>query len=246
MAGWVEVRVAGALVPVLLLATVWGAPAQKKQNPDRPSLAYNMLGLHRENIDAYDSKGEPVARVTEALLAMNKTGWDLVHEYIPTIGVTSVGAARRVHPEDPADRRFFGGYVNDDPTLSPMPLLCMVWSLPGSQLSGPLKTLHDELVLIMPLEDYSTWQLDELRKLVDRLTVPASTNKGVKYRTPKTSVVSMPHSPSSSAAEPGAASLSKVALSFRQALQLYAMTLALVRDGNQVGRQSGFAAAGHG
>ncbi len=158
MLGWVRVRVAGALVLSLSCGWLWGVPSQKKENPDRPKLPYSMLGLHREDIDAYDSKAEPVARVTEALLVMNKTGWDLIHKYFPALGVSSVGTEKKVHPEDPADRRFFGNYANEDPILSPMPLLCMIWSLPESQLSGPLKSLHDELVPAMALQDFSAWK----------------------------------------------------------------------------------------
>src|ERR1035437_6238460 len=205
MIGWAKVRIAGTLVLSLLPGMAWGVPGQKKQNPDRPKLPYSMLGLHREDVDAYDSKAEPVARVTEALLRVNQTGWDLIHKYFPTLGRSSVGAEKKAHPEDPADRQFFASYANEDPSLSPMPLLCMIWSLPEPQLSGPLKKLHDELLPAMALEDHSTWKLDELRKAVDKWTVPATTAKGVKYRTPKTQ------------------------LSFRQALQLYGMTLALIR-----------------
>ena len=57
----------------------------------------------------------------------------------------------------------------------------------------------------MALEDYSQWKLDELRRAVDKLTDTTATTKGVKYRMPKRR------------------------LSFGQALQLYAMTLVLVR-----------------
>ncbi len=205
MVGWPKIHVVESLVLVLLPGMVWGLPAQKKQDPDRPKLPYSMLGLHREDIDAYDSKAEPVARVTEALLKMNQTGWQLIHKYFPTLGVSSVETEKKVHPDDAADRRFFGNYTNEDPSLSPMPLLCMIWSLPESQLSGPLKNLHDELVAAMRLEDYSTWKLDDLRKATAALTETTSTIKSVKYRTPKTR------------------------LSFKEALQLYAMTLALVR-----------------
>ncbi|MGA3315981.1 MAG: hypothetical protein ABSC64_06025 [Candidatus Korobacteraceae bacterium] len=193
------------LIAGLLPGVVWGVPAQKKPNPDRPTLPYSMLGLHREDIDAYDSKAEPVARVSEALLSVDQTGWSLIHKYYPTLGTSLEGPEKRVHPDDPADRRFVASYANEDPAFSPMPLLCMIWSLPESQLSGPLKNLHNELVPAMALEDYSIWKLDELRKAVDQLTDATATAKGVKYRTPKRR------------------------LSFKQALQLYAMTLALVR-----------------
>jgi hypothetical protein len=102
MVGWAKVRIAGTLVLSLLPGMAWGVPGQKKQNPDRPKLPYSMLGLHREDIDAYDSKAEPVARVTEALLRVNQTGWDLIHKYFPTLGTSPVGAEKKVHAEDPA------------------------------------------------------------------------------------------------------------------------------------------------
>src|ERR1039458_10467358 len=81
MVGWIEVRIVGTLILGLLPGSLWGVPAQKKQNPDRPTLPYSMLGLHREDIDAYDSKAEPVARVSEALLSADQTGWSLIHKY---------------------------------------------------------------------------------------------------------------------------------------------------------------------
>jgi hypothetical protein len=185
MFGWAKVRLVGTLVLSLLPGLLWGVPAQKKQNPDRPTLPDRMLGLPREDIEAYDSKAEPVARVTESLLRVNQTGWDLIHKYLPTLGTSSRGIEKEVHPEDAADGRFFARYANEDPSLSPMPLLCMIWSLSESQLSGRLKNLHDELVPAMTLEDYSAWNLDELRQAVDKWTQPATTAKGVKYRTPK-------------------------------------------------------------
>jgi len=205
MVGWLKGRIAGTLVLGLLPSSLWGVPAQKKPNPDRPTLPYSMLGLHRADIDAYDSKAEPVARVSEALLRVDQTGWGLIHKYYPTLGTSHEGPKKRVHPEDPADHRFFASNANEDPAFSPMPLLCMIGSLPESQLSGPLKNLHDELVPAMALENYSIWKLDELRQAVDELTDATATVKGVKYRTPKRR------------------------LSLKQAIQLYAMTVALVR-----------------
>ena len=86
-----------------------------------------------------------------------------------------------------------------------MPLLCMVWSLDESEVSGALEKLRRELATAMQLDNYSTWQLDALRKAADELTQPATSAQGVKYRAPKKN------------------------LSFRQALQLYAMTIALVK-----------------
>src|ERR1017187_9336206 len=160
MFGWVKLRVAGTLVLSILPGMVWGVPAQKKTNSERPKLPYNMLGPRREDIDAYDSKAEPAARASEALLAVNRIGWNMIHRYFPTLGTTHDGPEKKIHPEDPADRRFFASYANEDPAFSPMPLLCMIWSLPESQLSGPLKNLHDELMPAMALEDYSVWKLD--------------------------------------------------------------------------------------
>ena len=65
MLGGIKVRIAGMLVLGLLPGSLWGVPAQKKPNPDRPTLPYSMFGLHREDTDAYDSKAEPVARVSD-------------------------------------------------------------------------------------------------------------------------------------------------------------------------------------
>ena len=205
MFGWIKVSIARLLVLGLLPGSVWGAPNQKKQNPDRPTLPDSMLGPRRDDVEAYDSKAEPVARATQALMKVNQTGWDLIHKYYPTLGISVGGPEKKVHPEDRANPRFFASFVNEDPAFSSIPLLCMVWSLPESQLSGPLKSLRDELIPAMALEDYSQWKLDELRRAVDKLTDTTATTKGVKYRMPKRR------------------------LSFGQALQLYAMTLVLVR-----------------
>jgi hypothetical protein len=112
---------------------------------------------------------------------------------------------KRVHPDDAMDGRFFANDANEDAAFSPMPLLCVIWSLPASELSGRLKALHDQLAAAMTLEDYSTWKLDDLRNAVNSMTNSAKTTQGVKYRTPKPN------------------------LSFPQALRLYAMTIALVR-----------------
>ncbi len=206
MFGRITVRIASSVALSFLPCLLWAAPSQKKPNPDRPALPDRMLGLHREDIAAYDSKAEPVAALTEALLAVNRTGWDLIHKYFPNTGTSSTGSEKRVHPEDPTDRQFFGNYANEDASFSPMPLLCMIWSLPEAQISGPVRDLHTALVQMMTLEDYSNWKVDDLRRAVDKLTGSATTGKAVKYRTPKAH------------------------LSLGQALQLYAMSLALVRS----------------
>jgi len=198
----VKVSIVGTLL--LSFLPVASGAGQQPQDSDRPTLPRQMAGLHREELDAYESKGEPVARLSEALIALNLRAWDLIHKYLPTIGKPVEGLPKKAHPEDPDDSRFVAYSANDDPTASPMPLLCMIWSLPGTELSGGLKGLHDELAAAMTLPDYSTWTLDELRKAGKDLTEPARTGRGVKYLAPKKR------------------------LSFRQALQLYAMTIALV------------------
>jgi hypothetical protein len=100
MFGWIKVSIAGLLVLGLLLGSVWGVPAQKKQNPDRPTLPYSMLGPCRDDVDAYDSKAEPVARLTQALMKVNQTGWDLIHKYYPTFRYQR----RRTRKEGPSRR----------------------------------------------------------------------------------------------------------------------------------------------
>lgn len=192
------------LIAILLCGTLWAAPPQNsKKDPDRPTLPYGMLSPSREDLFIYDSKAEPVATVSGPLWVANRTGWELIRKYFPTLGTISEETAKKVHPGDPMDARFFGRVANEDVSLSPMPLLCMIWSLAENQVSGPLKNLRDELAPAMVLEDYSTWKSDQLRKAVEVLTEPGKTGKAVKYRRPKPR------------------------LSFQQALQLYAMTLVL-------------------
>ncbi len=192
------------LALALLCCSLWAAPPQKpKKDPDRPVLPYSMLSSSREDLFIYDSKAQPVATVSGALWVANRTGWELIRKYFPTLGTISEGMGTRLHPGDPTDARFFGRVANEDVSLSPMPLLCIIWSLDENQVSGPLKNLRDELAAAMVLEDYSTWKPDQLWKAVEVLTEPAKTDKAVKYRRPKPR------------------------LSFQQALRLYAMTLVL-------------------
>jgi hypothetical protein len=195
----------GTLVISLLACPVFGASSPQDKNRDRPKLPYNMMGLQREEIEAYESKAEPVGDATATLMALNKIGWDMIHRYFPALGRDATGEPKKAHPDDPMDARFLARYMSEDVASSPMPLLCAIWSLPGPELSGRLKALHDEVSPAMALEDYSAWKLDDLRKAVGDMTNPAKTVQGVKYRTPKAN------------------------LSFPQALRLYAMTIALVR-----------------
>jgi hypothetical protein len=209
MLGWHFPRtglvLGGTLVAMLLSFPVRAAAAHDDKSSDRPKLPYGMMGLRHEDVDAYDSKAEPVAEANAALSALNNAGWGLIHKYFPNLGVESTGEEQRVHPDDRTDNRFFAHYATEDSAYSPMPLLCMIWSLPDSALSGRLKALHDQLAPAMTVEDYSAWKLGDLRKAVSDMTTPAKTAQGTKYRTAKTN------------------------LSFAQALRLYAMTLALLR-----------------
>ncbi len=197
---------AALLVLILACGRILGLPPQKsKKQPDRPKLPYGMLSPSREDLAIYDSKAQPVATITGSLTTVNRTGWEMITKYFPALGTESPETEKRIHPEDPTDSRFFAHVANEAPALSPMPLLCMIWSLADADMSGPLKKLHDEVAPAMGVDDYSTWKLNDLRNAVNNWTEPARTPKGVKFRR----------------AKPG--------LSFKQALQLYAMTLALVR-----------------
>ncbi len=193
------------ILAVMLLCGSARSAIRQDKNSERPKLPYNMMGLGRDEIDAYDSKAEPVASSTAALSAVDRTGWNLIHKYFPTIGTESAGGERKVHPEDPMDTRFFANHLNEGASFSPMPLLCAIWSMPDSELSGRFKALHEDLEAALTLEDYSTWRLETLREAVSHMTDATKTIQGVKYRSPKSN------------------------LSFQQALRLYAMTVALIR-----------------
>jgi hypothetical protein len=187
------------LVPRSLVAS------HPDKSGDRPKLPYNMMGLRQDDIDAYDSKAEPVASATAALMSVNVSGWQLIRKYFPKLGASGDFVEQRVHPEDTMDGRFFAGYMTEDAAFSPVPFLCIAGSLPPDDLSGRLKSLHDAIAPVMSLEDYSTWKLDDLRRSVSDMTTSAKTAQGVKYRAAKSN------------------------LSFAQAVRLYAMTLALIR-----------------
>ena len=210
----------GTLAVGLLAYPVFCTSLQEDKDRDRPKLPYNMMGIQRQEIDAYDSKAEPVANATAALVAVNKTGWEVIRRYFPSLGAPPKEVEKRSHSDAPdlrlraeidsnaqpsPDNHFLASYANEDAALSPMPLLCIVWSLPENELSGRLKALRQELTTAMALEDYSAWKLNDLRKAADGMTNSATTAQGVRYRTPKPN------------------------LSFPQALRLYAMTIALLR-----------------
>ena len=190
----------------MLIALPSGAAAlPNDKHSDRPKLPYNMMGIGRDELDAYDSKAEPVAAATAALVAMNRTGWELIHKYFPRVSGVAADTETQAHPADSLDTRLQSNQFSEDAESSPIPLLSAVWSLPETELSGRLKGLHDEVAGAMPLENYSQWKLEQLRDTVNGLTDWTRTAQGTRYRKPKNN------------------------LSFKQALQLYAMTLALIR-----------------
>src|SRR5579863_2298965 len=99
------------LAVLFLIFGVPGAASPADKNSDRPKLPYNMMGLRRQDIDAYESKAEPVAVATAALLALNQAGWDAIHKYFPALGTGSEGIEKRVHTDDRTDSRFSANYV---------------------------------------------------------------------------------------------------------------------------------------
>ena len=205
----VQAAITSCILTTCLSGLLSALPAQKKQDSGRPTLPYRMLGLHQEDLDAYDSKAEPSNAVTAAVISLNVSGWALIHKYFPAIGTSSAASGSRAATGDLIAVRYTANYANEGPGFSSMPLLCMIWSLPEDKLSGRLKRLHDELAPAMTLESYSSWTLDQLRQHVNELTEPATTPTGTKFRRPKQR------------------------LSFAQTLRLYTMTLALLRLDNK-------------
>ena len=129
------------LVLSLLCGMVWAVP-QKSQNADRPTVPYGMLSPSREDIEVYDSNAAPVATISAALLAVNRTGWDMITEYFPTLGARNRRKRKgEFIPVTQWTVDSLGTSLAKAPALSPMPLLCTIWSLPESDVSGPLKKL---------------------------------------------------------------------------------------------------------
>lgn len=178
--------------------------ASQKKNPDRPVLPYGYLDVDPVAAAAYDTKGEPVARVMSSLDMMNRKGWETIEKYYPALGIPPEHETP-VDPRDPGNHRFFAQLVSEDPGRSPTPLIMMICSLKPSEVSGPLKSLREELIEATVVPDYLAWKLDDLRKSTDALTQTRTNMTGVKYRSPKYD------------------------LSYIQSVQLFAMTVALLR-----------------
>ncbi len=191
------------LVSFLLTGSALRAAAQSTK-AERPQLPFGFTALSPVEVGIYDSKAEPSAEILQAINVMTLRGWETIRKYYPELGVVSENASRSVNPGDPEDRRFFAAFVTEDPGRSPMPLVSMICSLDASEVSGRLKELRDELLEAMRIEDYSTWPADRLGQSIHELTQVQTTEKGVKYRAPKRT------------------------LSFKEAVRLYAMTVALL------------------
>ncbi len=172
---------------------------------ERPKLPRYYTALDPISSNVYDIKAEPVARVAQALRAMHEKGWVAIAKYYPELGRFSDDAERRVSPGDFDDHRFFASFATEEPGRSPIPLISMIASLSPSEVSGRLAALRQELLKSTTLENYDSWQLADLNAAIEKLTESRTDVKHVKYRAPKTQ------------------------LTFLQNVQLYAMTVALLR-----------------
>jgi hypothetical protein len=197
---------AAASLTLLLCLALLPQPAPAKQNKasERPILPYGFLDVDPVAAAAYDTKGEPVARAMSSLDMMNRKGWETIEKYFPKLGILSDHEIP-VDSGDTSNHRFFAALATEDPGRSPTPLVMMICSLKADEVSGPLKKLRDELMEAMNVPDYLAWKLDDLRKGTEALTDPRTSSTGVKYRGPK------------------------YKLSYLQSVQLFSMTLALLR-----------------
>ena len=182
---------------------VW-ATSQKSNKPDRPQIPFGFTALSPVEVGVYDSKAQPAAEVQQAVNAMIVKGWEIIRKYYPELGVVSENGGASVDPSNPNDMRFRASFATEDPGHSPMPLVSMICSLDANEVSGRLKSLRDELLDDTRVEDYSAWTADRLAQAIQEMTQVQTTDKGVKYRAPKP------------------------ALSFKEAVRLYAMTVALL------------------
>jgi hypothetical protein len=195
-------KAACAIAVLTMLALAADAAAQSGGS-SRPARLSQPRHIRAADIEAYDSKAEPVANVTSALVVMNLSGWQLLHKYLPRLnggGEPENGKARRTL----FDGRFEADHASEDALNSPVPLLSVVASLPDDELSGHLKALHRAVVEAIGEVNYSAWTTPRLRAAVDSLTSTAKTAKGVRY------------------------SRAKGNLSLKRSIQLYAMTVELL------------------
>jgi hypothetical protein len=189
----------------LVVAGALHVTAQNQpKTTDRPMVPYGFVKLDPISAGVYDSKGEPAARAITALDMMYRKGWESITKYFPGLGTPTEKEAP-ADPRDPENHRFIAQLVSEDTGRSPTPIIMMICSLKSTDVAGPLKGLHDELIDAIAVPDYSSWSLEQLRVATDALTQPRTNNRGVKYRAPKPK------------------------LSYKESVQLYAMTVSLLR-----------------
>lgn len=197
---------AGRLALLLaLLLTGLAMAGDDSTKPERPKLPPFFTTLDPVSTGVYDMRGEPVARAFNALRNMNERAWDLIGKSCPHIGIVPDTGEPKVHPGDVEDQRFYAGLANEDLGRSPIPLVSMIVSLDSSDLAEPLRSLREQLAASLQLENYDRWSRDDLLAATQKLTQPLTTVKGVKYQAPKRQ------------------------LTFTQSVQLFAMTLSLLR-----------------
>ena len=180
------------------------AVSQKPAKPERPQIPFGLTSLGPVEVGVYDSKAQPAAEALQAVNAMSVRAWEVISKYYPELGKVSDNAAPSVNPANPEDRRIKAKFATEDPGRSPIPLVAMICSLDATEVSGRLKALRDELIDATRIEDYSNWSADRLTRAIQELTQAQTSGKGVKYKA------------------------AKKTLSFKETVQLYAMTVALL------------------
>jgi hypothetical protein len=193
-----------ALAAVFASSLALGTDAKKSSQADRPQLPWGVTALNPIQTGAYDSKGQAPAEILGALSEVTLRGWAVIWKYYPQLGVKPESGSVSVKPADAADRRFYAPFANEDPGRSPVPLISMICSLEPGEVSGRLVALRAELLEGIKTDDYTQWNVEQLRQGVHELTRDAATSNGVKYR------------------------LAKKPLTLNQAVRLYSMTLELM------------------
>ena len=197
-------RAATALLSLVLCGTaLWGA-SQNSNNPDRPQVPFGFTALSPVEVGIYNSKAEPAVEAVQAASAMTLKAWETIQKYYPALGSAAENASVSIDPRNPEDQRFLATFATEDPGRSPIPLVSMICSLDANEVSGRLKSLRDELLEAITVEDYSQWKADQLEQAIREMTRVRTTEKGVKYRAPKPT------------------------LSLKGTVQLYAMTVAFL------------------
>ena len=91
-----------------MLLALGSSAAEAQKGPGQAGPTLQHVVVVREDLFIYDSKAQPVATVSGALSVANRTGWELIRKYFPTLGTISEGMGTGLHPGDPTDARFLG------------------------------------------------------------------------------------------------------------------------------------------